>query len=135
MNDGVRSLRPMGTAMRLLPSHERRASPDPAEPFEPWLQHRVAHAVEAGEVSVDFLSDLLGELEAAPEKPPAEGYAQSIQSLVEIEGMSPERAEEMLSTLESQPMVARELLMRRIAETWLEGQRKVCRPGRGTGGD
>ncbi len=35
-----------------------------------------------------------------------------------------EKAAEVLITLEVQSPVTRELLMRRIAEAWLEGQRK-----------
>lgn len=31
---------------------------DPAEPFETWLLHRVAEAVEGNEVSANLLTDL-----------------------------------------------------------------------------
>ena len=38
--------------------------------------------------------------------------------------MPVEKVEPGLATLEVQPRVIRELLMRRIAEKWLEGQRR-----------
>jgi hypothetical protein len=38
---------------------------EPMENFEPWLLHRVAQPVEAGEVSADLLAALLAEIEAA----------------------------------------------------------------------
>ena len=39
--------------------------------------------------------------------------------------MPTEKVEAGLAVLEAQPRVIRELLMRRIAESWLEGQRKA----------
>jgi hypothetical protein len=36
--------------------------PDPAEPFEAWLLHRVAEAVEGDEVSATLLTDLRAEI-------------------------------------------------------------------------
>ncbi len=39
--------------------------------------------------------------------------------------MDPEKAAEVLATMEAQAPVRKELLVRRIAEAWLEGQRKV----------
>jgi hypothetical protein len=38
-----------------------------------------------------------------------------------------EEVEQALITIEAQPTVTCELLMRRIAEAWLEGQRKSYR--------
>ena len=45
--------------------------------------------------------------------------------------MPVEKVEAGLAALEAQPTVTRELLMRRIAERWLEGQRKAFRMGDG----
>ena len=39
-----------------------------------------------------------------------------------------EQTERGLETLEAQPTIVRELLMRRIAHAWLEGQREAYRP-------
>ncbi len=39
--------------------------------------------------------------------------------------MDPEKAADVLATMEAKPTVTREMLMRRIAEAWLEGQRRA----------
>ncbi len=97
--------------------------PDPTEPFEPWLLRRVAHAVEAGEVSTDLVAELGSEMERARELPQEEGHALAVQDIAERLGLPAGYAERMLGALEVQPTVTRELLLRRIVEAWLEGQR------------
>jgi len=45
--------------------------------------------------------------------------------VTKIEEVDDELARNVLETIERQPTVTRELLMRRIAEAWLEGQRLI----------
>ncbi len=97
---------------------------DPMEAFEAWLLHRVAHAVEAGEVSGDLLTELQAELEAARERPHAEGHAVVVQEIAERLDVPAEPIEHLLAAFEAQPSVTRRMLLRRIAETWLAEQRK-----------
>jgi hypothetical protein len=88
--------------------------------FESWLLHRVAQAVEAGEVSVDLLTELQSEFDAARARPQEEGRVAAIQHIVDLAGVQEEEAAQTLAAVEAQPNVTRELLMRRIAEAWLE---------------
>jgi hypothetical protein len=102
-------------------------SPDPSDPtegFQSWLLSRVAQAVEAGDVSADLLIELQGACEAARTMPQGEGHARAVQDIAERLGIPVEEVEQGLKALEAQPAVTRELLMRRIAERWLEGQRR-----------
>ncbi len=94
------------------------------ENFEAWLRRRVAQAVEAGEVSADLLAELQAEFEAARGRPQAEAHAEAIRDIAARLEIPLEQAEKSLTAIEAQPTVTREVLMRRIAEAWLEGQRK-----------
>ena len=96
--------------------------PDLAEPFETWLLHRVAQAVEAREVSADLLTELQAEMERARGLPQEEGHFLAVQDIAERFGLPVDQAEKLLGALEAQPTVPRELLMRRSVETWLRGQ-------------
>ncbi len=100
---------------------------EPLENFEPWLLHRVAQAVEAGEVSAGLVTDLQAELAAARERPQEEGHAAAIQHIADLAGVPEEEAAKTLAAIEAQPSVARALLMRRFVEAWLEGQRRAYR--------
>ncbi len=93
--------------------------------FETWLLRLVAQAVEADEVPAALLTELQAEIEAAKERPQEEGHAAAIRQIADLAGVDPEKAAEVLATMEAQPTVTRELLMRRLAEAWLEGQRKA----------
>ncbi len=104
--------------------------PDPSESFESWLLHRVAKAVEAGDVPADLLTELQGEFEAAKGMPQGEGHVRSVRDIAERLGIPVDQVERGLGALEAQPGVTRELLMREIAERWLEGQRQAYRSGR-----
>ncbi len=95
------------------------------ERFESWLLRRVAQAVEAGAVSSHLLTELRDEFEATREKPPEVGLAEAIRTFTEIAGVSQEQAEAMLASLEAQPSVTREAFLRRVAEAWLEEQRRT----------
>lgn len=99
--------------------------PEPMEGFEAWLLRRVAQAVEAGEVPTRLLTELQAEFEAARALPQYEGHAAAVRQIADLAGVDPERAAETLATIEAQPTVTRELLMRRIAEAWLAEQRKA----------
>ena len=101
--------------------------PEPVESFETWLLRRVAQAVEAGEVSVDLLTELQAEIEAAKEIPQAQSYANAVQDIAEIAGVPEDEARSALESIEAQPSVTQELLMRRFVEAWLEGQRRAYR--------
>ena len=62
--------------------------PDAAEPFETWLLHRVAEAVEGNEVSATLLTDLQAEITEARGQPPDERHAVAIQELGERFGLT-----------------------------------------------
>ncbi len=81
----------------------------------------------AGELSADLLPELQTELEAARESPQDEGHVAAVRDIAEKLNIPLVRAEHMLTSLEAQPTVTRELMMRRIAEAWLEGQRRAYR--------
>ena len=101
--------------------------PKPIVVFESWLLRRVARAVEADEVPETLLTELQAEIEAAKEVSPEEGEVAAIQQIADLAGVDPERVTEVLATMEAQPTVTRELVLRRIAEAWLGGQRGVRR--------
>ncbi len=88
---------------------------------------RVAQAVESGKVPAELLAELQAEIEFAKERPQEEGDAAAIRQIADLAGVDLEKAAEVLATMEAQPPVTRVLLMRRMAERWLEGQRKVYR--------
>ena len=91
---------------------------------ETWLLRRAVQAVETGEVSVDLLTELQAEFEAARDRPQEQSHADAVQDIAERVGIPLGEAERRLTALEAQPRVTRELLLRRIAEAWLEGQGK-----------
>ncbi len=103
------------------------------ECFEVWLLHRVSQAVEAGEIPADLLMELQAEFEAAREVPQQQGHAAAVRQIADLAGVSEEQAADTLSAIEAQPRVTREMLMRRIAEAWLEGQRETNRDLQGRG--
>ncbi len=95
---------------------------DPMERFQTWLLHRVAQAVEAGEVPADLLAELHAKIEAGKGRSQDEGHAAAIRQSADLAGVDPEKAAEVLTILEAQPTVTREPLRRRIAEAWLAEQ-------------
>ena len=99
--------------------------PDPAEPFETWLLHRVAEAVEGGEVSADLLTELHAAIAETRERPPDERHALALMELAERVNLPVDRLTELLATLEAQPTVTRELVLRRFVEAWLMHQREA----------
>ncbi len=108
-------------------------TPEPLEGFETWLLRRVAQAVEAGEVSADLLTELQSEIEAAWDRPQAQSQADAVQDIAIELQMPIETVEAGLAVLEAQPRGIREVVVRRIAKAWLEGQREARR-SHGAGG-
>jgi hypothetical protein len=102
-----------------------RSVPDPAEPFETWLLHRVAEAVEAGEVSAELLADIHAEIAETRGRSPDERLALALMELAERVQLPVNQLTELLATLEAQPTVTRELLLRRFVEAWLMHQREA----------
>ena len=98
---------------------------DSFDSFESWFLRRVAQAVEAGDVPAELLTGLQAEIEATKRVPQEERHARAVQDIAERLGTPAAEVEQGLKALEAQPGVTRELVMRRIAEMWLEGQRKV----------
>jgi len=82
--------------------------------------HRVAHAVEAGEVSADLLTDLRAEICRGRERPPADRHAFAVQELAERFDVPVDRLTELLAALEAQPSVTRELFLPR---SWRRGSK------------
>jgi len=82
-------------------------------PIERWLLQRVAHAVEAGEVSANLLTELQVGIAEAGERPPDERHSVAVQELADRFGLRMDQLKELLAGLEAQPHVTRELLSRR----------------------
>ncbi len=100
-------------------------NPSTNEGFETWFLRQVAQAVEAGEVPATLLTHLQAEIETARERPAAESHDAAVRHVAEIAEVDEAHAREVLEAIEAQPTVTRELLMRRIAKAWLEGQRRA----------
>lgn len=90
--------------------------------------------MEAGEVPATLLTELQAEIVAARERPQDEAHAEAVRGIAERMQMPLEETERGLEAIEPQPTVMRELLMRRVAEAWLEGQRKAYQRGDGASG-
>jgi hypothetical protein len=67
--------------------------------FEAWLLHRVAQAVEAGEVSAELLTDLQAEIAEARERPPDARHAVAIQELAERFDLTVNQFKALLATV------------------------------------
>jgi hypothetical protein len=100
-----------------------RTAPETTESFDVWLLRRVRQAEEAGEVPGGLLTELRGELQAAEEQGEDAGHAVVVRQVADLAGIDRKLAAEVLDTIEAQRTVTGEMLMRRIAEAWLEGQR------------
>lgn len=88
--------------------------PEPMETFEAWLLRYVSRDIEAGEVSADLPTELQVEFEATRKAPQWEGHAAAVRQIAELAGIPEDQA------AETQRDGMRELLMRRIADAWLE---------------
>ncbi len=85
----------------------------------------MSKAVEAGDVPADLLMELQGEFQTARAMPQEEAHVRAVRDIAERLRIQVDQVDRGLNALEGQPTVTRELVMRRIAEAWLEGQRKV----------
>ena len=97
----------------------------PAEPFETWLLHRVAEAVEGREVSADLLTDLHAAITEARARPPEARDALALMDLTERVNLPVDHLTELLATLQAQPTVVRERFLRRFVDAWLMQQREL----------
>ncbi len=93
------------------------------EPFENWLLRRVSQAEAAGEVPRSLLTELQGELQDAGQRGEDAGHAVVVWQVADLAGIDRKLAAEVLDSIRAQPTVTRDVLMRRIAEAWLERQR------------
>ena len=101
--------------------------PDPLETFETWLLRRVAHAVEGDELPADLLTELFAGIEDSRKAAQEENHPKAVREIADALEIPSEEVEQALTIIEAQPAVTREMLMRRIAEAWLEGQRRAYR--------
>jgi len=101
------------------------AVPDSTEPFETWLLHRVAEAVEGNEVSATLLTDLHAAIAEVRARPPEARDALALMDLAERVNLPVDHLTELLATLQAQPTVVRERFLRRFVEAWLMQQREL----------
>jgi len=101
--------------------------PDPLETFETWLLRRVAHAVEGDELPADLLAELSAGIEDSRKTPQEENHPKAVREIADALEIPSEEVEQALTIIEAQPTVTREMLMRQIAEAWLDSQRKAYR--------
>jgi len=87
--------------------------PDPAEPFETWLLHRVAEAVEGNEVSTTLLTDPHEAIAEVRARPPEARDARALMDLAERVNLPVDDLTELLATLQAQPTAVRERFLRR----------------------
>ena len=99
--------------------------PDPAQPFETWLLHRVAEAVEGNEVSADLLTELHTAIAEVRARPPVARDALALMDLAERVNLPVDHLTELLATLQAQPTAVRERFLRRFVEAWLMQQREA----------
>ena len=100
-------------------------APDPADAFETWLLHRIAEAVEGGEVSADLLTELHAAIAESRAQPPEARDALALMELAERVNLPVDYLTELPATLEGQPIEMRERFLRRFVEAWLVHQREA----------
>jgi len=110
-------------------------TPNVAKPFETWLLHRVAEAVEGAEVSADLLTELHTAIAEARAQPPEAREALALMDLAERVHLPVDYLTELLATLEARPPEARERFLRRFVEAWLVHQREAYLADRQRGDD
>ena len=121
-----------GPRRREGPTGEERGA-DPVGPFGPWLVRRVAAAVQAGELPGHLLERLRRELADTEPTAQAGGDLLSVQEIADLAGVSIAQAAETFAALQQVPGGARERMLRRIAEAWLERQRRLYQDGESGG--
>ena len=100
------------------------------EPFQTWLLHRVAEAVEGSEVSADLLTELHAAIAESQARPPEARDTLALMELAERVNLPVDELTELLATLQAQPMAVRERFLRRFVEAWLSDQRDAYQAGR-----
>jgi hypothetical protein len=98
---------------------------NPAPPFETWLLHRVADAVEGAEMSAELLTELHAALAEAHTQPPEARDTLALMDLAERVNVPVDELTDLLATLEAQPAEAREWFLRGFVEAWLVRQREA----------
>ena len=99
--------------------------PDPTDPFETWLLHRVAEAVEGNEVSATLLTDLHAAIAEVRARPPEARDTLALMDLAECLNIPVAQLTELLATLEAQPIEARGRFLCGFVEAWLVQQREA----------
>jgi len=94
---------------------------------------RVEEAVKQGKLPGHLLERLHAELAAAPPTALDGGDVLPVQEIADLAGVSIAQASETFAALQQVPGVARERRRRRIAEAWLERQRRRYRDGESGG--
>ena len=102
---------------------------DPVGSFGPWLVGRVAAAVQTGELPGHLLERLRRDLADTEPTAQAGGDLLSVREIADLAGVSIAQAAETFAALQQVPGVARERMLRRIAEAWLERQRRRYQDG------
>ncbi len=108
-------------------------APSAAEPFERWFPRRVAEAVQRGEVPEVVLSRVRAMLNAGDDASAELPRIAAVCEIADLAGIPPGQAAAVFGALQQLPGVAQERLARRIAEAWLEGQRRQHQVGEGGG--
>ena len=78
---------------------------DPANPFETWLLHRVAEAVEGAEVSAELLTELHAAMAEARAQPLEARESLALMDLAERVNLPVDELTDLLATLDAQPPV------------------------------
>jgi hypothetical protein len=109
--------------------------PDPTEPFESWLLHRVAEAVEGAEVPATLLTDLHTAMAEVRARPPETRDTLALMELAERVNISVDELTDLLAILEARPVEAQERFLRRFVEAWLMQQREAYKADDDGGND
>ena len=98
---------------------------DPPESFETWLRHRLADAVENGEVPATLLTDLHAALAETHAQPPEARNTLALMELAERVQLPMDRLAELLAALDALPAEAQDRIRRRFVDAWLIHQREA----------
>jgi hypothetical protein len=99
----------------------------PPDKFATWLLHRIAQAVEAGEVSEALLREVQEELLSQDALFSFDSYEMAVRQLQELGGVSREEADAALEMMREYPEGMGERFIRWLADGWLEGRRRAYR--------
>jgi CheY-like chemotaxis protein len=111
-------------AERQEPPDNSGEEPPAAEPFGCWLPRRLAEAGRCGEVPEETLGQLRAILQGGGDVAAELPRLASVWEIADLAGIPPAQARAVFEALQELPGVALERLARRIAEAWLERQRR-----------